>query len=63
MRCSSPSITEEFLEGFPAAANLTTGRLTEPEEVAGVVRMLVSGRARALNGADLVVDGGRLTTV
>ncbi|MFI1198875.1 SDR family oxidoreductase [Streptomyces sp. BHT-5-2] len=54
---------EEFLEGFPGMAGLTTGRLTEPEEVAEVVRMLASGRTRAVNGADFVVDGGQLKTV
>ncbi|AJC53141.1 SDR family oxidoreductase [Streptomyces sp. 769] len=54
---------EEFLEGFPGMAGLTTGRLTEPEEVAEVVRMLASGRTRAVNGADFVIDGGQLKTV
>ncbi|MFG2029391.1 SDR family oxidoreductase [Streptomyces sp. NPDC048825] len=63
LAAASGKSLDEFLEGFPAAAGLTTGRLTEPEEVAEVVRMLANGRTRALNGADLVVDGGQLKTV
>jgi putative oxidoreductase len=48
-----------FLESFPSNAGLSAGRLTEPDEVAAVVALLASGRARNVNGADLVVDGGQ----
>ncbi|MFI0773572.1 SDR family oxidoreductase [Streptomyces sp. NPDC021212] len=63
LAAASGKTLDEFLEAFPGAAGLTTGRLTEPDEVAEVVRMLASGRTRAVNGADLVVDGGQLKTV
>lgn len=36
------------------------GRLVEPEDVAAAVAFLASNDARMINGADLVVDGGRL---
>ncbi len=36
------------------------GRLVEPEDVAAAVAFLASEDARMINGADLVVDGGRL---
>ncbi|GAA0456555.1 oxidoreductase [Streptomyces sp. NPDC046215] len=63
LAAASGKSLEEFLEGFPAAAGLTTGRLTEPEEVAEIVRLLASGRARAVNGSDFVIDGGQLKTI
>ncbi|WP_367140253.1 MULTISPECIES: oxidoreductase [Streptomyces] len=63
LAASAGKSLDEFLDGFPAMAGLTTGRLTEPEEVAEVVRMLASGRTRAVNGADFTVDGGQLKTV
>jgi putative oxidoreductase len=50
---------DEFLESFPQAAGLSTGRFTEPEEVAALVALLASGRARNMNGAHLIMDGGQ----
>jgi putative oxidoreductase len=50
---------DDFLAGFPAHAGLSTGRMTEPDEVAAVVAFLASGRARNMNGANLVIDGGQ----
>ena len=49
----------EFLARFPQAAGISTGRLTEPEEVAAVVALLASGALRNANGSDFVVDGGQ----
>jgi len=46
-----------------AAAESVTGRFTQPEEVADVVLLLASDRAGNVTGADLVVDGGLITTL
>jgi putative oxidoreductase len=56
---ASGQALDEFLASFPAQAGLSTGRLTEPDEVAAVVVLLATGRARNINGANLVVDGGQ----
>jgi NAD(P)-dependent dehydrogenase (short-subunit alcohol dehydrogenase family) len=37
---------------------ITTGRITEPAEVARVIAFLVSPLAASVNGADYVIDGG-----
>lgn len=38
------------------------GRYGEPEEVAGVIRFLLSNEASYVNAAEIVVDGGNLTS-
>ncbi|GAA1616212.1 oxidoreductase [Actinoplanes couchii] len=45
------------------AAGSVTGRFTEPDEVADLVLLLASDRATNLTGADLVIDGGLITTL
>jgi putative oxidoreductase len=50
---------EQFLADFPAAAGLSTDRMSEPEEIAAVVVLLASGAARNVNGSDYVIDGGQ----
>lgn len=45
-----------------AAGDAVTGRFTRPEEVADLVLLLSSERARNVAGADSVIDGGLLTT-
>jgi putative oxidoreductase len=50
---------ESFLEGFPEMAGLSTGRMTEPEEVAAIVLLLASNRIRSANGSDYAIDGGQ----
>jgi putative oxidoreductase len=50
---------ESFLEDFPAMAGLSTGRMTEPHEVAAIVLLLASGRIRGANGSDYLIDGGQ----
>ena len=45
------------------AAAAATGRFTEPDEVADVVVFLTSNRARNITGADVVIDGGLVTTL
>ena len=41
-----------------AGGGFSTGRFTEPEEVADLVLLLASGRAGNVTGADLLIDGG-----
>jgi NAD(P)-dependent dehydrogenase (short-subunit alcohol dehydrogenase family) len=40
-----------------------TGRFTRPDEVADVVALLASGRGGNIAGADVVIDGGLITTL
>jgi NAD(P)-dependent dehydrogenase (short-subunit alcohol dehydrogenase family) len=46
-----------------AAAGMVTGRFSRPEEVADVVAYLASERAANITGADVVIDGGMVTTI
>jgi NAD(P)-dependent dehydrogenase (short-subunit alcohol dehydrogenase family) len=46
-----------------AAAGMVTGRFTSPEEVASLLVMLASDRVGNLTGADVVIDGGMVTTL
>ncbi len=45
-----------------AAAQMPTGRFTEPSEVADLVVLLASDRAGNVTGADFVIDGGMIPT-
>ena len=40
------------------AGGFSTGRFTEPEEVADLVLLLASDRAGNVTGADVLIDGG-----
>jgi NAD(P)-dependent dehydrogenase (short-subunit alcohol dehydrogenase family) len=46
-----------------AAAGMLTGRFTRPEEVADLVVFLAGPRAGNITGADVVIDGGMVTTI
>jgi NAD(P)-dependent dehydrogenase (short-subunit alcohol dehydrogenase family) len=46
-----------------AAAQASTGRFTEPDEVAALVLYLASIRSANVTGADFTIDGGLITTI
>ena len=46
-----------------AQGGFTTGRFTEPGEVADLVLLLSSNRAGNVNGADFLIDGGLIKTL
>jgi NAD(P)-dependent dehydrogenase (short-subunit alcohol dehydrogenase family) len=46
-----------------AVAGTPTERFTRPEEVAAAVTFLASSRAGNITGADLLIDGGMVTTM
>ncbi|TCJ38075.1 oxidoreductase [Parafrankia sp. BMG5.11] len=52
-----------FLEQIPQAFSITTGRITEPREVASLIAFLLSDVAGNVTGADYVIDGGALKAV
>ncbi len=52
-----------FLQRVPDAFGITTGRITEPEEVAALIVFLLSRAAGNITGADYVIDGGMVKTV
>jgi NAD(P)-dependent dehydrogenase (short-subunit alcohol dehydrogenase family) len=53
---------EDVPDRLPAMLGVTTGRFTEPEEIAALVVFLASGRVPNMSGSDLVIDGGMLKT-
>ncbi|HEY9294491.1 MAG TPA: SDR family oxidoreductase [Microlunatus sp.] len=50
----------DLLAGLPQQFGVTSGRMTEPEEVAHLIAFLLSDRATNIHGADYVIDGGTL---
>ena len=46
-----------------AARQSVTGRFTRPEEVADLVVFLAGDRAANITGADVIIDGGLITTL
>jgi NAD(P)-dependent dehydrogenase (short-subunit alcohol dehydrogenase family) len=46
-----------------AASQSATGRFTRPQEVADLVAMLAGDRLGNVTGADVVIDGGLITTI
>ncbi|MGV9280553.1 oxidoreductase [Streptomyces sp. NPDC003730] len=52
-----------FLQQIPQAFGITTGRITEPDEVAALIVFLLSDVAGNITGTDHVIDGGTVKTV
>jgi NAD(P)-dependent dehydrogenase (short-subunit alcohol dehydrogenase family) len=53
---------EEFLAQVPAVMGMTTGRFTEPAEIAQLIAYLASQQAASITGADFLIDGGLVKT-
>ncbi|MEO3786003.1 SDR family oxidoreductase [Actinocorallia sp. B10E7] len=60
LAAASGSGHAEFLRGLPGHFGITTGRMTEAEEVAALIVFLLSDVAGNITGADHVIDGGLL---
>ncbi|RDI64246.1 oxidoreductase [Nocardia pseudobrasiliensis] len=54
---------EDLLRVIPEQFGITSGRITEPEEVAALVTFLVSERAGNIIGAEHIIDGGSIKTI
>jgi NAD(P)-dependent dehydrogenase (short-subunit alcohol dehydrogenase family) len=52
-----------FFQQIPEAFGMTTGRITEPEEVASLIAFLLSDVAGNITGADYVIDGGTIKSL
>ncbi|WP_329563006.1 SDR family NAD(P)-dependent oxidoreductase [Kitasatospora sp. NBC_01266] len=57
----SGSSTEDVLDKvLPREMAISTGRVTEPQEIADLVLFLASPRAANITGAEFVIDGGQI---
>ncbi|MET8330889.1 SDR family oxidoreductase [Streptomyces sp. NPDC005181] len=50
-------------EVVPQSMGISTGRVTEPHEVADLTAFLVSPRAANITGAEFTIDGGQVKTI
>ncbi|SEE16132.1 NAD(P)-dependent dehydrogenase, short-chain alcohol dehydrogenase family [Streptomyces sp. 2224.1] len=53
---------EALDQAVPQQMGISTGRITEPQEVADLVVFLASPRAGNITGAEFVIDGGQIKT-
>ncbi|QOV33131.1 SDR family oxidoreductase [Streptomyces ferrugineus] len=53
----------EMVQQIARAQNITTGRMSEAEEVAALIAFLLSDVAGNITGANYVIDGGTIKTV
>jgi NAD(P)-dependent dehydrogenase (short-subunit alcohol dehydrogenase family) len=53
----------EFVHQILEAQHVTTGRMTEAEEVAALIAFLLSDVAGNITGAEYTIDGGMIKTV
>jgi putative oxidoreductase len=53
----------DFVNQILKAQNITTGRMSEAEEVAALIAFLLSDVAGNITGAEYVIDGGMIKTV
>ena len=52
----------DFVQQIAKSQNITTGRMSEAEEIAALIAFLLSDVAANITGADYVIDGGTLKT-
>ena len=58
-------MTQPALDALPKGffeKRILLGRLGQPEEVARTIRFLLSSEASYITGAELVVDGGNISS-
>ncbi|MGW1895463.1 oxidoreductase [Streptomyces sp. NPDC002004] len=60
---SGRTAEEALDEVVPRQMGISTGRISNPEEIADLVVLLASPRAGNITGAEFVIDGGQVKTI